>query len=318
MKLVVQIPCYNEEKTLEKTINGIPESIEGIDKIDILIIDDGSTDATYEIARNKKRVTKVVKLYKNQGLAKAFMRGIDEALLMGAEIIVNTDGDNQYCGEDIPLLIKPILENKTDVVIGDRQINTIKDFSKTKKILQKFGSAFVRLLSSSDVKDTTSGFRAYSRESALNIHVFSHFSYTLENILQLSLLNFKIISVKIHTNSKERKSHLAKNSFDYIYKATKSILHLFFIYNPLKIFIPLTYFLGLPGLFLILRYFYYFFAIKGQTGHTQSLVIGIGLIIISFFMFIVGLLASLISTNRRILESIDYKSKKSLYDKKSK
>ena len=318
MKLVIQIPCFNEEKTLEKTLNDIPEKINGIDEINILVIDDGSTDKTYEIAKNHKKVTKIIKLQKNQGLAKAFIRGIEEALEMGGDIIVNTDGDNQYKGEYIKDIIKPIIEEKAAVVIGDRQINNVKDFSAGKKVLQKLGSAFVRLLSSTDVTDTTSGFRAFSRESALHMHIFSDYSYTLENILQLSTLGFKIVSVKIKTNSPERKSRLAHNMYEYIIKSTKTIFKLFFIYNPLKLFIPLTYLFGLPGLFLIGRYFYFYFTKTGQTGHVQSLIIGSGLMIISFFMIVVGLIASLISTNRKILESIDYKMKKSLYDNKKK
>ncbi len=310
MKLVVQIPCYNEEATLEKTIAGIPETIKGIDVIEIIVINDGSTDSTLKKAEEHFRVAEVVNLHSRRGLAGAFMAGIHKALSRNANIIVNTDGDNQYRGDDITNLVMPILDDNADVVIGDRQVAIIRHFSKTKKWLQKTGSAFVRWISGADVTDATSGFRAFSRDSALHLQVFSKYSYTLETILQLSIMHFKIASVKVRTNRKERESHLMKSVPEYIIKSIKTLLLLSYIYNPQKLFKPLSQVFGLPGLFLIVRFFYFYFTNLGPTGHVQSLIIGIALLLSSFFFIIVGLIADLISTNRKILESIHYEIRK--------
>ncbi|HHM23640.1 MAG TPA: glycosyltransferase family 2 protein, partial [Bacteroidetes bacterium] len=215
MKLIVQIPCLNEEKTLPKTLKDIPREIPGVDKVEVLIIDDGSTDRTVEVAR-EHGADHIVRLTNNKGLAEAFMTGLNTALQLGADIIVNTDGDNQYRGEDIPKLIQPILEGRADIVIGDRQIDRIPHFSRVKKWLQKLGSWVVRQVSNTNIPDTTSGFRAFSREAALQINVISRFTYTLETIIQAGKKNLAITSVPVETNEKLRESRLFSSIPAYI------------------------------------------------------------------------------------------------------
>jgi len=316
MKLVIQIPCYNEEQTLKQTIDDIPEQIPGIDIIDIVVIDDGSTDLTCYTAQNLARVRSVIKFNSHKGLARAFMAGIRECLSIGADIIVNTDGDNQYAGRDIPKLIAPIVRKDADVVIGDRQVQNIKHFSLIKKMLQKTGSKVVKTLSKNEISDATSGFRAFSRESAMRLRIFSSYSYTLESIIQLSSMNFKIVSVNIDTNKKLRESRLMRSIPEYVFKSTVTIIRLFYIYNPLKLFMPLSVLSGIPGLFFVIRFFYYYFTIPGQTGHIQSLIVGLSLCGFSIFMLLTGSVVHLITTNRKILEDIDYITKKIDYEKR--
>jgi len=318
MKIIVQIPCLNEEETLETAIRDIPDKIAGADELEIIVIDDGSTDNTYETAKKISRVSRVIRMPVHQGLPAAFMKGVNAALESGADIIVNTDGDNQYYGRDIEKLIKPIIDGEADVVIGDRQVETISHFSMLKKFLQKSGSAIVRHLSKSGVYDATSGFRAFSRESAMRLKVFSKYSYTLETIIQLASADFKIVSVYVKTNPKLRESHLIKSIPEYLYKSGKTIVMLFFIYNPLKLFMPLCLLFGVSGAVLVLRFFYFYFFALGATGHVQSFVFGLALSGISFMFCLTGGIASLIAANRRILEDIDYETKKMKYEKRLK
>jgi glycosyltransferase involved in cell wall biosynthesis len=308
MKLIVQIPCLNEEETLPRTLRDIPRKIPGIDKVEILVIDDGSTDRTVEIAR-KHGADHIVRLTNNKGLAEAFMTGLNTALQLGADIIVNTDGDNQYRGSDIPKLIQPILEGKADIVIGDRQIDKIKHFSWIKKKLQKLGSWVVRQVSNTDIPDATSGFRAFSREAALQINVISRFTYTLETIIQAGKKNLAITSVPVETNEKLRESRLFSSIPKYIQRSIATIFRIYSVYEPLKIFVILGSVIFAAGLAISLRFLYFFFTGQG-AGHIQSLILAAVLFIMGFQTIVMGLMADLIGANRRLLESALYKIRK--------
>lgn len=308
MKIIVQIPCLNEEKTLPLTVKDIPRDIPGVDKVEILVIDDGSTDRTIEVAK-ECGVEHFVKISKTKGLANGFKAGIDACLRLGADIIVNTDGDNQYKGQDIPKLIQPILDHKAEMVIGDRQVDTISHFSDTKKFLQKFGSWVVRLASDTDVPDTTSGFRAYSREAALKINVLSEFTYTLETIIQAGQKNIIVSHVPIGTNGKLRESRLFKSIREYVSRSMVTIVRIYTMYRPFKVFMRLgTVFFGF-GFLLGLRYLYYFIFGSGQ-GHIQSLILTAILMVMGFQIWVFGLLADLISANRKLNEETLYRVRK--------
>lgn len=304
MKLIIQIPCYNEEDTLEETVGDLPESIDGIDDIEVLVVDDGSTDRTSEVAR-EVGVRHILSLKYNRGLAKAFAAGIERCLELGADIIVNTDADNQYRGEDIRKLVLPILNHEADVVIGDRQTHRIRAFSPSKKLLQRIGSGLVKRLSDVDVRDAVSGFRAYSREAAMQINIMSEFSYTIENIIQLGTEKFKVVSVPIGTNYTSRKSRLHKGSVHFISKQLQTIVRSYAMYKALKTFAYLGIVFLLPGLFLGLR-FLYFFVMRpdAATGHVQSLILAAILVIISFMLFVLGIVADLIADNRKLVEKL--------------
>ncbi|NQT94997.1 MAG: glycosyltransferase family 2 protein, partial [Candidatus Omnitrophica bacterium] len=235
MKLIIQIPCYNEEETLPVTLKDLPKTIKGIDSVEVLVIDDGSKDRTREVAR-ECGVDHILELSLHQGLANTFKNGIEKALELGADIIVNTDGDNQYCGQDIEKLVSPILQKKAEVVIGCRDIDTIKHFSFIKKCLQRVGSYIVRKFSGTDIKDTTSGFRAYSRNAALRLNVFSTYSYTLETIIQAGRKEIPTVSVDIKTNEKLRESRLIRSIPSYLVKSTATILRIYLMYEPFKTF----------------------------------------------------------------------------------
>ncbi|MBU7008176.1 glycosyltransferase family 2 protein [Phosphitispora fastidiosa] len=308
MKLIVQIPCLNEEKTLPVTVGDIPRSIPGIDELEILIIDDGSTDRTVEVAK-ECGVNHIVKIPQTKGLANGFKAGIDACLRLGADIIVNTDGDNQYKGQDIPKLIQPILEHQAEMIIGDRQIDTIDHFSHTKKFLQKFGSWVVRLASATDVPDTTSGFRAYSREVALKINVLSEFTYTLETIIQAGQKNITISHVPIGTNEKLRESRLFKGIREYVSRSIITIVRIYTMYRPLKVFMRLGAILFGLGFLLGLRYLYFMVTESGE-GHIQSLILTAILIVMGFQIWVFGLLADLISANRKLNEETLYRVRK--------
>lgn len=308
MKLIIQIPCLNEEKTLPITVADIPRSIPGIDKVEILIIDDGSTDRTVEVAK-ECGVEHIVKIPKTKGLANGFKAGIDACLKLGADIIVNTDGDNQYKGQDIPKLIQPIVDHCAEMVIGDRQVANIDHFSGTKKFLQKFGSWVVRQASATDVPDTTSGFRAYSREAALKINVLSEFTYTLETIIQAGQKNIIVSHVPIGTNGKLRESRLFKSIREYVTRSVATIVRIYTMYRPLKVFMRLgAVFFGL-GFLLGVRYLYFFLSDSGQ-GHIQSLILTAILIMMGFQVWVFGLLADLISANRKLNEETLYRVRK--------
>lgn len=307
MKLVILIPCFNEEKTLPLVIKSIPKKIPDVDEIEVLIVDDGSTDATSKIAKKLNCV--VIKNLKNIGLGQTFKKGTELALERGANILVNLDGDNQYNAQDIPKLIKPIIDNKAEIVIGDRGTNKIKHFSLTKKFFQYLGSLTVRVIASSNVKDTVSGFRAYSRESLLRLNVTCRFSYVLDTIIQANSKNLAIVNTKIRTNGPTRKSRLAKNMFHHILRSSFDLLRVYCIYWPLKFFFSLGFISSLLGTSLILRFGYYYMIGNG-SGHIQSLIIASILVFMGITLFSLGIIAEIVRTNRVLIEEQLYFQKK--------
>lgn len=312
MKLIIQIPCYNEAETLEIALNDLPKHIDGIDEIEYLIINDGSKDNTVEVAR-KWGVNYVVNLKRNKGLAKGFMAGLDACLRNGADIIVNTDADNQYNGEDIEKLVRPIIEGKTDIVIGERPIDDTEHFSPLKKKLQHFGSWVVRKASNSDIPDAPSGFRAYSREAALRLNVTNEYTYTLETIVQAGREKIAMTSVPIRTNGELRPSRLFSSMFGYIKKSMLTIVRAFIMYKPLQFFtivgmIPFLIGVGLGVRYLVLM-------VMGTAGgHVQSLILAAVLLMMGFMTFIIGLQADIIAKNRQLLEDIQYHVRKLDYE----
>ena len=312
MKLIIQIPCYNEAETLTVTLNDLPKTIEGVDEIEYLIINDGSVDNTVEVAR-QWGVHHIVNFHGNKGLAKGFMAGLDACLCNGADIIVNTDADNQYCGEDIAKLIQPILDKKADMVIGERPIDTTEHFSWLKKKLQHLGSWVVRKASRTDVPDAPSGFRAFSRDAAMRINVVNDYTYTLETIVQAGRNRMSVVSVPIRTNPELRKSRLFHSMFGYIKKSILTIFRALLMYKPLYCFTLVALIPSVIGLGIGIRFLVYFFGGRGN-GHTQSLILACTLIIIGFITFVIGMLADVISANRKILEDTQYHVKKMEYD----
>lgn len=312
MKLIIQIPCYNEAETLEIALNDLPKKMEGIDEIEYLIINDGSSDNTVEVAKNWG-VHHVVNFKQNKGLAKGFMAGIDGCLRNGADIIVNTDADNQYCAEDIATLIQPILEGKADMVIGARPIDQTEHFSYIKKKLQHFGSWVVRRASNTDIPDAPSGFRAYSREAAMRLNVVNDYTYTLETIVQAGREKIAVTSVPIRTNAELRPSRLFNSIWGYVKKSMLTILRAYMMYKPLKCF---TYLAMAPiaiGLLIGFRFLYYM-AMGQSGGHVQSLILACTLIIIGFLTFMIGLVADVIAANRKLLQDTQYHTRKTEYD----
>ena len=306
-KLIIQIPCYNEEETLLTTLNDLPKKIEGIDSIEVLVVNDGSTDKSEEIARDWG--AKVLNIKPNKGLANAFRSGLQEALSLGADIIVNTDADNQYCAKDIEKLVLPIIENEADIVIGARDILNIKEFSLLKKVLQKLGSAVLRLLSTTSVKDAPSGFRAFSKDAALRLNVFDNYTYTMETLIQAGAKGMKIKSVPISVNERLRDSRLVKNIFDYIFKSTKTTLRMFVVYRPFRFFIFLSLLFGIVGSILIIRFLNFYFNGDGN-GHIQSLIFASIFLITSVQLAIIAIIGDLLSINRKLLEDIQTRIKK--------
>lgn len=311
MKLIIQIPCYNEAETLEVALNDLPRKLDGVDEIEYLIINDGSRDDTVEVAR-KWGVHHVVNFKQNKGLAKGFMAGLDGCLRCGADIIVNTDADNQYCGEDIAALIRPILEGKADMVIGERPIDETEHFSPVKKKLQRFGSWVVRKASHTDIPDAPSGFRAFSREAAMRMNVVNDYTYTLETIVQAGREKIALTSVPIRTNAELRPSRLFKSIWGYVKKSILTILRAFMMYKPLMSFTLLAIPTTLIGLGIGVR-FLYFMAIGQSGGHVQSLILACTLIIIGFLTFMIGLVADVIAANRKILQDVQYHVKRMEY-----
>ncbi len=309
MKLIIQIPCLNEEETLPSTIESLPKKIEGIDEIEVLIVDDGSSDNTSQVAK-KCGAHHIVRFTKHKGLAEAFMAGLDEALRKGAHIIVNTDADNQYCAEDIEKLVAPILEGKADIVIGDREIMKIEHFSFLKKILQRLGSWTVRQLSGTSVPDTTSGFRAFSRESALKLNVISRFTYTLETIIQAGKKNLAVHHVPVRTNPATRDSRLFRSIWSYLKKSMSTILRIYTVYEPLKIFVYAGSTVFFVGSLLLIRFLYFYIFNIRPYGHIQSLIISAVLLIIGFIIVTIGVIADLIAANRKLVEEALYRVKK--------
>jgi glycosyltransferase involved in cell wall biosynthesis len=307
MKLVIQIPCYNEEKTLEIALKALPEKIEGVDDIEILVIDDGSTDSTLEVAR-KNGVQHFVSFPKNLGLAKAFVAGMSKAVELGADVIVNTDADNQYCADDIEKLVQPIIQKHADIVIGARPIEDIAHFSPIKKLLQRLGSFVMRLVSSTKVEDATSGFRAFSRDAALRINVFDNYTYTLETIIQANAKGLEILSVPIRVNPELRKSKLIKNVFDYIKRSTFTMMRMFIVYRPFRFFAFVSLLFLIPGVLLGLRFLYYYCTVSG-VGHIQSLILAAILTITGVQIGLIAVLADLLAVNRKLLEDIQVRLK---------
>ncbi|WP_127901483.1 glycosyltransferase family 2 protein [Solirhodobacter olei] len=302
MKLIIQIPCHNEEAQLPATLADLPREVEGFDKVEWLIIDDGSTDRTVDVAR-AAGVDHVVRLGHNQGLATAFMRGLEACLKLGADVIVNTDGDNQYRAQGIPALTRPILQDGVQIVVGARPISTIAHFSLPKRILQKLGSWVVRLASGTDVIDAPSGFRAIHRDAAMKLYVFNSHTYTLETIIQAGRQGIPITSVPIEVNPPTRESRLIRSIRQYVTRSAVTVLRILVLYKPLKSFALMAFVLALPGLLAVLRFALFYLAGNGE-GKIQSLVIGSGLIAAAAVVFVGGLLADLIAANRVLLAEI--------------
>lgn len=315
MKLIIQIPCYNEEEHLANTLACLPKAVVGFNHVEYLVIDDGSQDKTSEVAA-ACGVHHIVKHKKNLGLARAFETGFDTALKQGADVIVNTDADNQYCANDIPALTAPILAGTAEVVIGARPIETIEHFSPVKKILQRLGSYVVRQISNSDVEDAPSGFRAYSREAAMRIHVFSDFTYTLETIIQAGQCQMPIASVPVRVNGPTRPSKLVKSIPNYIKKSLGTMARIYITYRPLRFFGTIGCIFLAPGLLLGLRFLFYYATGNGQ-GHIQSLILTAVLLLSGLLCFAIGILADLISVNRKLNERTSYLTRINHYNSTS-
>ncbi|MBQ7360734.1 MAG: glycosyltransferase family 2 protein [Lachnospiraceae bacterium] len=305
MKLIIQIPCYNEAETLLVALNDLPKKIEGIDEIEYLIINDGSKDNTVEVAKSWG-VNYVVNFKKNRGLAKGFMAGIDACLRNGADIIVNTDADNQYNGADIETIVRPILEGKSDIVIGARPIDQTEHFSPIKKKLQHLGSWVVRKASKSNIPDAPSGFRAYSREAAMRLNVTNEYTYTLETIVQAGRERIPMESVPIRTNAELRPSRLFNSMLGYVKKSMVTIIRTYIMYKPMDFFTKLGLIPFLIGVGLGIRYIVLLFMDNPGNGHVQSLILAAILILIGFMTFVIGLLADIIARNRMLIEDVQY------------
>ncbi len=304
MKLIIQIPCLNEVGTLAIALSALPREVPGFDSVEWLVIDDGSTDDTANLAR-QLGVDHVVRHPVNRGLAAAFMTGLDACLRLGADVIVNTDADNQYEATDIPLLTAPIIEGRADMVIGARPIDETEHFSWIKKKLQRLGSWAVRMASKTAVDDAPSGFRAITRETAMRLNVFNPYTYTIETIIQAGLSNLRVLSVPVRTNPDLRPSRLVKSISSYVRRSLVTILRIFVIYRPMAFFFwPGTAF-GAVGSILALRFLYFYFIAGTGGGHVQSLIFGALFIILGALMFMIGLLADIITANRKLLERID-------------
>lgn len=302
MKLIVQIPALNEEETLATAIAAIPRDIEGISKVEILVIDDGSTDDTVAVAKDAG-ADHILKMASNVGLARAFSAGIEEALALGADIIVNTDADNQYCADDIPALIQPILDRRAQIVVGARPISEIESFSPVKKLLQRLGSWVVRQASGSTIPDAPSGFRAYAREAAARLCVINTYTYTLETIIQAGRKRIPMESVPVRVNEVTRPSRLFRGIREYVMRSAQTILRVFVIYAPLRFFFSIAAVFALPALIAIGR-FVTFYAMGDGSGHVQSLVLAAALLAMATVFLAVGVLADLVAANRSLLEDI--------------
>lgn len=303
MKLIIQIPCLNEEGTLAVAINALPRQVPGFDEVEWLVVDDGSTDSTVALAR-QLGVDHVIRHPVNRGLATAFMTGLGACLSLGADVIVNTDADNQYEADDIPLLTAPIVEGRADLVVGARPIDKTEHFSWIKKKLQRLGSWAVRMASGTDVTDAPSGFRAISRDTAMRLNVFNPYTYTLETIIQAGRSNLRVISVPVRTNADLRPSRLVKSIPSYVQRSLVTIVRIFVIYRPIVIFFwPGILLIG-AGSLLAAR-FLYFYATGTGGGHVQSLVFAALFIILGTLMLMIALIADMITANRKLLETID-------------
>ena len=302
MKLIIQIPCLNEEKTLPQALEELPRQIEGIDTIETLVIDDGSTDRTSEVAR-ELGVNHVVRFSSNRGLAAAFREGLVTAVEMGADVIVNTDADGQYQGGGIERLVRPVVEGKADMVIGERPIWQHQEFGFVKKVLQKLGSRIVSRLARTPVPDVTSGFRAYSREAAERLNVLTDYTYTHETIIQAGSRGLRVTSVPIEVNPQSRPSRLFKSTFGYLRSSGATILRIYTLYRALRVFLLLALPPFVIGMVLAIRFLLYYLAGEG-SGKVQSLILCAVLLNLSFILCVIGVLADLIGFNRRLLEDV--------------
>lgn len=300
MKLVVQIPCLNEAQTIAETVRRIPRNIPGIDKVEILIIDDGSTDPTISEAK-KAGVHHLVSLRTTRGLAQAFMTGLEEALKLKADIIVNMDGDLQHPAEDIPVLIQPILDRKAEIVIGDRQIGKVKHFGFLKRTLEQFGSFLIRIVTGLPIRDAASGFRAFSKEAALRLNLWNHFSHTLETIVFAAQAKIPLTSVPVRTYPGTRPSRLSENMWSFVKQAAGSTLRIYLIYEPFKFFLTLGSVVFCIGSIPIFRLIY-FHLIGSHAGHLPLLIVGAICVILGFILITIGLIADLLSINRMLIE----------------
>ena len=307
-KLIIQIPCFNEAETIGATLDALPRELPGVDEVEWLIIDDGSTDRTAAVAV-AHGADRILSLNGHQGLARGFTAGLEACIEAGADIIVNTDADNQYNAEDIPRLIEPILRHEAEIVIGARPIAQIDHFSFTKKLLQRLGSWVVRLASGTDVRDAPSGFRAISREAAMQIHVFGEYTYTIETVIQAGQKGMRIRSVPIRVNGGTRPSRLISSIPRYILRSVFTIGRIFAVYRPFRLFFASALVVFSAGMLLALRYLYFFLTGSG-AGHIQSVILATTLIGMGSLIFLIGIVADLIATNRKLLEKVDWKLRK--------
>lgn len=312
MKLIVQIPCFNEENTLAITVSDIPREIEGINRVEILVIDDGSTDRTVDVAK-AAGVDHIISNRGNKGLAFSFINGINACLKLGADIVVNTDGDNQYKGEFIPRLIAPIISGEADIVVGDRMTENIAHFSPLKKRLQKLGSLVVRLLSKTDVPDAVSGFRAFSRDAAMRTNIVSAYSYTVETIIQAGNKKLTVKSVPVETNPQTRPSRLMKSMPRFIMNQLNTMVRMYTMFKPMRVFFIIGFFCLFAAMIPLARFLVYYFMGMGE-GHIQSLIFGAILFIIGFQVMVIALLGDVISFNRKLIEETLYRVKRMEFD----
>jgi glycosyltransferase involved in cell wall biosynthesis len=305
-KLIIQIPCLNEADTLPATLADLPRAVAGIDVVEILVVDDGSRDRTAEVAASHG-VTHVIRFRQRKGLAAAFMAGIDASLRHGADFIVNTDADNQYAGRDIPRLLEPLLRGEADIVVGDRNIRDLAHMSWPRKVLQRLGSWAVRMVSATKVPDTTSGFRAYTREAALRMTIVSDFSYTLESLIQAGKQKMAVTHVAVGTNPRTRPSRLFDSVLSYVKRSTATIVRIYTMYEPLKVFTYIGSAIFLAGFVISVRFLYYYLFTHESAGKVQSLILSAVLMIVGFQVVLIGLVADVISGTRKLLEDLLYR-----------
>jgi glycosyltransferase involved in cell wall biosynthesis len=312
VKLVIQIPCFNEEETLPLTLADLPREVPGIDVVEWLVIDDGSTDRTAEVAR-ELGVDHVVSHRRNQGLAAAFLTGLAASLRAGADVIVNTDADNQYRASSIPDLVAPVLAGDADMVVGERPIESIDDFSRTKKLLQRLGSSVVRRFSGTGVRDAASGFRAYSRDAAMRVQVFGRYTYTMETIVQAGWNGLAVTSVPVGVNPKTRESRLVRSTGRYVWRSAQAIIRSFALYKPFRFFFLIGLVPFLAGVALLLRWLLLYLFEEEYTSRVPSLLAGIGFVVVAAQIWTVAFLADLQAANRRVLEDLRLRARREEY-----
>jgi glycosyltransferase involved in cell wall biosynthesis len=315
VKLVIQIPAYDEERTLPATLDALPRALPGIERITVVVVDDGSRDETARIAA--ERGARVVQLPVNRGLANAFRVGLDAALREGADIVVNTDADNQYPATDIAALVAPILEGRADVVVGCRPIDRIDHFSPVKKILQSLGSWVVRVASGADVRDATSGFRAFTRDAAMQTNVFSRYTYTLETLIQAGQRGLRVVSVPVSVNAPTRESRLIRSTAGYVWRSATTIVRMLVVYRPFRAFIVPAAMLAAAGIALGIRFAYYYAVTEGPTGRIQSLVVAATLLGLAGILGVVAFVGDLLAINRRLLEDVQLGQRRLWYGRGS-